>query len=77
MPVELGKSKARGTAMLRCAVEGCEARFGPIRTWSAAPELDACEEAEKHGWGYTIGFWAMLCGPQAVCPAHAKRAGGK
>ena len=72
MPVEFGKGKQKGTATLRCDVDGCAESFGPVRTRTAAPELEACEEAGKQGWGYPIGFWSMLCGPQTVCPRHAR-----
>lgn len=72
MPVEFRKGKGKPVATLRCDVEGCDAVFGPVTTRTAAPELDACEEAAKKGWSYSVGFWAMLAGPQTVCPKHAK-----
>jgi len=63
MPVEV-KGKF---ATLIC--DACGKRSAPYRyTSPAAPELSACEIAEEDGWGYTIGFFAMLRGHSCWCP---------
>jgi len=36
---------------------------------TAAPELDVLEQLEADGWSYTIGFYAMMLGPDCWCPA--------
>jgi len=72
MPVKVGK---RGkSATLKCEDCGREATYPSSSP--AAPELSACEAAEKDGWVYTIGFWSMLMGHQVMCPVCAKREAG-
>lgn len=60
-------------ATLTCDVEGCKVSKTYTVQRNAATELTACETAHaQDGWGYTIGFWAMLLGHQVMCPDHAK-----
>lgn len=67
MPVEKKGRGSKVTCVLVC--EECQARSKAYRPTSpAAPELTACEQAEKDGWGYTIGFLAMLAGHRVLCP---------
>lgn len=64
MPVDVKGKKA----VLEC--EKCGKKLELVlKHKTAAPELDACEKAEEeHGWGFTIGFFAMLVGHQVYCP---------
>lgn len=69
MTVHIKKQGRKATMTVSCDGEGCMATVGPFHSQCAAPELDACEAAHKqHGWGYTIGFFAMLMGPRTYCP---------
>jgi hypothetical protein len=64
MPVKLKKGKV----VLSCDVEGCKEQLVLTRQRGAAPELTACEEAQRdYGWGYSIGFFAMLVGHRVIC----------
>jgi len=67
MPVEVKKDRAT----LTC--NHCGMKLEVMRKKGAAPELSACEEAkEKHGWGYTLGFFSMLAGPDVWCGPCAR-----
>lgn len=60
-------------AVLVCDHCGEKLEF-KLQSRSVAQELDACEQAhEEHGWGYTIGFFAMLVGHTVYCPKCSKR----
>ena len=62
------KGKRTGSGVLVCA--RCEAESKVYRITSpAAPELSICEQAGEDGWGYDLGFQAMLMGHTTVCPA--------
>ena len=49
---------------------GAKSPVYPIRS-PAAPELSLCEQAEKAGWTYDLGFEAMLVGHTTRCPSCA------
>jgi len=70
-----GKGKKR-SGILTCDTCGTKSKSYSVQ--SAAPELEACEQAnEKDGWGYTVGFFAMMMGHTVYCPkcAHPKKEG--
>lgn len=61
---------------LECDAKGCLAKSHTYNCSSAAWELDLCEQAHANeGWGFTCGFFAMMAGPQTLCPEHAKSKG--
>ena len=65
------RSKKRGH--LECDTEGCEAKSETYDCRNAAWALDLCEQAHaQEGWGYTVGFFSMLVGPETYCPKHAR-----
>jgi len=67
MPVILNKSKK--SAVLVCDNDGCQNKSKSYSTRTAAPELDACEQAhEQEGWAYNIGFYAMMLGHTVYYP---------
>lgn len=70
MSVVLNKKKLTGH--LTCDHEGCTNLSSTYRASSpAAPELTICEQAgTREGWGYDIGFYAMLRGHTTFCPSH-------
>lgn len=47
-----------------CGVESREYKIAS----PAAPELSLCEKAEKDGWRYDLGFFAMALGHTTLCP---------
>lgn len=59
------------TGTLTCV--GCGKKQSFRITSPAAPTLSMCEEAEKVGWSYSIGFFAMLTDDHTPrCPACTK-----
>jgi len=72
MGVEISKNKKSGT--LHCDADDCSVQSGsyPVRS-QAAPDLTICEQAGKDGWGYNIGFFAMLLGHTVFCPECSKK----
>lgn len=67
MPVEKSGRGQKVRCVLVCDLCGTRSKsYEPSSP--AAPELTACEKAEKDGWGYTIGFFAMLIGHSVWCP---------
>jgi len=68
--------KVKKTEMLTCCQCGYSQQF-PI-TSPAAPTLSACEEAEKVGWGFRVGFFSMLTNehyptcPKCMCGKKGK-----
>lgn len=63
-----------GTKMgvLVCMGDDCKDQSKPYLIKSpAAPELSLCEQAEADGWGYDLGFFAMLRGHTTLCPKCA------
>jgi hypothetical protein len=40
-----------------------------VAVGTTAPDLDACEQLERSGWAYSIGFFSMLAGHRVYCPA--------
>jgi len=74
MAAEMRK-RAASKGTIKCVGCGEKGTF-PI-TSPAAPALSMCEEAAKVGWGYQIGFFAMMTGDhQPVCPKCIKRTRG-
>ena len=70
MPVKLKKGKV----VLSCDIEGCKEKLVLTRQRGAAPELMACEEAQRdYGWGYSLGFFSMLAGYSVVCSKCNKK----
>lgn len=69
MPVKVKKTKK--TAILVC--ENCQTESKPYPVRTAAPELDACEAAEKDGWAFSMGFFSMLLGHQVYCPSCVEK----
>jgi hypothetical protein len=77
MPVERIKKNKRSDRVSGCVLvcEKCGERSKTYPAPSpAAPELSACELAEKDGWAYDIGFFSMLLGHQTLCPKCARGA---
>jgi len=78
MPVE--RKEKRGGKVTSCVLvcDKCGARSKAYKPDSpAAPDLSACEQAEKDGWAYSIGFFAMFAGHTVYCPACVKGEGGE
>ena len=63
MPVLKKKNNDR---ILHC--ENCGTKSRAVTPRSVAGDLDACEQLEKEGWDFTVGFFAMLSGHQVLCP---------
>jgi hypothetical protein len=61
---------------LQC--ERCGKTSGTYQATSpAAPELTICEAAHKEvQWGFTVGFFSMMAGPQTLC-AECAQGGSK
>lgn len=60
--------------LVRCMAPGCKTSVRVVPSSPAAPMLSALEKLSPKGWGYQIGFFAMLTGNhEQRCPQHARR----
>jgi hypothetical protein len=77
MPIEIiHNTKSRREALITCTVKDCPESIQVEFSSPAAPDLTACEEAEKSGWGYEVGFFSMLTGEHyPICPECKKTPG--